>query len=217
MITDEKIDEIVKASKMLNGEGAKLVIFSNGSCGRTAEEMSACSRDGIYSQIWSIDRPVTHEEVRRIFEDLFGERKCYNLNARRTLKRLGIPYEIKEGEWYRSGRFWKKPKYVRCLTWDDEQKYEAEREKLIVSNAKQRQRARQRRQEQEVELEKLAKELGVLRNSRTFKLYLDGEIDRDEAMRIGEITRYRHEETNYEELLEEGFDREEARELMMPR
>jgi hypothetical protein len=152
MITDEKIDEIVKASKMLGEKVRYLTVFSDGGYAKNVEEMYNYVVSGIYYQVQHIDRPVTHEEVREMFEVFFRERRCYNLNARRTLKRLGIPYEIKEGKWHCSGGFWKKPKYVRCLTLDDEQKYEAERRKLLANNIRRRRRERQRRQEQEVEL-----------------------------------------------------------------
>lgn len=62
-----------------------------------------------------------------------------------------------------------------------------------------------------------ADELGLLPDSRTFKALLAGEIDEDEARRIGRITRYRHENTDYEDLLKEGYSKDEARALMQPR
>lgn len=57
----------------------------------------------------------------------------------------------------------------------------------------------------------MAKEYGVLPNSRALAQYLDGAIEEDELIRIGDITRARHEGTDYDELLDSGMDKEDAR------
>lgn len=49
------------------------------------------------------------------------------------------------------------------------------------------------------------------------KWLLDGEISQEEAMRIAEKCRHRHEDTDYEDLLAQGFDKEEARSMMSPK
>jgi hypothetical protein len=56
--------------------------------------------------------------------------------------------------------------------------------------------------------------IGVLKGSRTWRAYRAGEIDADEAARIGRITTARHEATDYDALLASGVDRETARELI---
>ena len=56
--------------------------------------------------------------------------------------------------------------------------------------------------------------LGVRLDSRTFSSYRRGEIDAQEARRIGEITRHRHEATNYDALIQSGMDRDTARGLI---
>lgn len=74
-------------------------------------------------------------------------------------------------------------------------------------------RARQAAKKREAR-EKLAESLGVRSDSRTFEAFLRGDIDDDEARRIGRITAHRHEQTNYDELLRQGYSKPEARELM---
>lgn len=60
-------------------------------------------------------------------------------------------------------------------------------------------------------MKKKAKELGLLTDSRTYRRYLAGEITEQKARYIGRYMRKRHLYTNYEELLRDGWSREEAR------
>ena len=77
-------------------------------------------------------------------------------------------------------------------------------------------RARQAAKKREAR-EKLAESLGVRSDSRTLEAYLRGDIDAEEARRIGRVTAHRHEQTNYDDLLRQGYSREEARAMMQPR
>lgn len=63
--------------------------------------------------------------------------------------------------------------------------------------------------------DKLAASMGVLPSSKTFARFLAGDIDEAECRRIGKITAHRHEQTDYDELLERGLDRAEARHAIM--
>lgn len=56
--------------------------------------------------------------------------------------------------------------------------------------------------------------LSVKVGSRTWQAYRSGEIDSEEAARIGRITTARHEKTDYDSLLQAGVDRDTARELI---
>jgi len=56
--------------------------------------------------------------------------------------------------------------------------------------------------------------LGVSPDSRTLRQYLRGEIDEAEARYRGRLARWRHDETDYDDLLARGFSREDARMLI---
>jgi len=62
------------------------------------------------------------------------------------------------------------------------------------------------------EKSELATKLGLLEDSKTFKAFLRGDIEEDQARGIGEYMRHRHEDTDYDELLRWGMDKESARE-----
>lgn len=59
-----------------------------------------------------------------------------------------------------------------------------------------------------------AESMGLLPNSRTFAQFTDGELETDAAIGIGAYTAHRHNNTNYDELLQKGYSKEMARELM---
>lgn len=69
----------------------------------------------------------------------------------------------------------------------------------------------------ELERERLAASLGVLSDSRAFAAFVRGDIDADEARRIGRITSARHEQTNYDDLLRMGYSKQEARAMKEPK
>lgn len=62
-------------------------------------------------------------------------------------------------------------------------------------------------------LEAAAEELGMPTRSETARLYFEGKLPKAEAIRRAEIITHRHEQTNYDELLRSGYDRESARAL----
>ena len=72
----------------------------------------------------------------------------------------------------------------------------------------------QRKEQERKEREAEAWSMGLLPDSRTYAWYLQGDIGHEEAIRIGKITSYRHEQTNYDDLLRAGYDKDDARELM---
>lgn len=130
---------------------------------------------------------------------------------RKTLDRLEVKYSEERTGWRGSHRYGWSPIYSLVVSDDDYEKIvKPDREKTRAKRAAVNEKARQRRQ---AEIEALASRLGVLSDSRTLAAYRRGEIEEDEAMRIGEITRHRHEDTNYDELLARGFSKEDAREF----
>jgi len=86
--------------------------------------------------------------------------------------------------------------------------------KKLPTDEERREKNRKARDRRDREISDLASDLGVLRDSRTLAAYRRGEIDYDEAQRIGEITRHRHEDTDYDELLAAGYSKDEARACM---
>jgi hypothetical protein len=74
--------------------------------------------------------------------------------------------------------------------------------------------AARRKEQERNEREAEARSMGLLPDSRTYARYLLGDIGHEEAIRIGRITSYRHEQTNYDDLLRAGYDKDDARELM---
>lgn len=66
----------------------------------------------------------------------------------------------------------------------------------------------------ETEYDRAAKALRMPADSRTVRQYVSGEIDLEEALRRAEIIRYRHERTEYDALLEAGYSKEQAREII---
>lgn len=61
-----------------------------------------------------------------------------------------------------------------------------------------------------------AEALGMPEDSQTARLVAMGAIDTNEGMRRARIIRARHEKTDYDDLLAEGYDRETAREMVKP-
>ncbi|MBU6232601.1 hypothetical protein KGP36_08310 [Patescibacteria group bacterium] len=82
---------------------------------------------------------------------------------------------------------------------------------MAETKVERRRAARKQRKER---IASEADQLGVRPDSRAFAAYRRGEIDAQECARIGAITADRHENTNYDALLQSGMDRETARELM---
>jgi hypothetical protein len=60
----------------------------------------------------------------------------------------------------------------------------------------------------------IAESLGMPPDARTAKLLRSGEITRDQAERIAESCRHRHEDTQYDALLRAGVSRDDAREII---
>ena len=71
--------------------------------------------------------------------------------------------------------------------------------------------ARLRREKAEWDME--AESMGLLPDSRTFASFKANFLDYDAAVGIGKYTRERHENTNYDELLHQGWSKDEARDL----
>ena len=97
---------------------------------------------------------------------------------------------------------------------DDEERFLAE---LAARDERSRKSAPARARAQNKRIQKYndqAFELGVLPGSRTHLAYRRGDIDRDEAMRIGDYTARRHECSDYDELLKKGYSKEDARTCM---
>ena len=88
---------------------------------------------------------------------------------------------------------------------------DADRVKEAAASRSGKNQAARRRRLAAIEAE--AESLGVLPDSRTFAAYRAGEIDGDEARRIGAITSHRHEDTDYDELLSRGIDKDTARDM----
>lgn len=63
-------------------------------------------------------------------------------------------------------------------------------------------------------LEDAAAEIGMPVDSQTTRKYFEGLLHRGEALRRARKISWRHEESDYESLLESGYSKEEAREQM---
>ena len=72
--------------------------------------------------------------------------------------------------------------------------------------------ARVRREKEEWEEE--ADTMGLLPDSRTFARFKDGIIDYEAAVGIGNYTRHRHQDTDYDLLLRQGYAKEDARAII---
>ena len=135
--------------------------------------------------------------------------KRYSSKERRLFDREKIPYE-EEIQWTRN-KYGAKPR-----TWLLAEDTIAG--PLIAAAQERRIAAKQRReikaQQKQEELEQLANSLNLLPDSQTFKRYLAGEIEEEEARGIGEYMAHRHNDTNYDELLAQGHSKEDARNLM---
>jgi hypothetical protein len=120
-----------------------------------------------------------------------------------TARKLGVEYQRAYCGWNGYGA------QMRgiCMKDEDAKRVEADAETRKEKNAA----ARIRRLEK---IQKLADSLGVLVNSRTFARYRRGEIDAETARGIGEYTRRRHEDTDYDDLLRRGISQEVAREMI---
>lgn len=61
----------------------------------------------------------------------------------------------------------------------------------------------------------IQEELG-LKNPRSsvLRAYLRGDIDKESALAISESIRHRHEDTDYDELLQRGISKDDAREII---
>lgn len=132
----------------------------------------------------------------------------------KTLTKLSIPVRRVLRGFSGGDRYGWKPVFALLLTMDEYSDFSAYRLATEGQREKANARAARRRAEEREAIDDLAASMGVLPGSRAFKWYMEGEIDGDECRRIGDITRRRHEETNYDELLAEGMDRDTARELM---
>lgn len=131
---------------------------------------------------------------------------------RRTLDRLGVAYTEQQIGWRGSERYGFAPIVALVVSDDDyERVVKPDRQRTAAKRNAANAKARQRRRE---EIESLAADLGVLSDSRTLAAYRRGDIDADEARRIGEITRRRHETTNYDDLLAAGLSKDDARACM---
>ena len=60
----------------------------------------------------------------------------------------------------------------------------------------------------------LARSLGLVPESKTFRKFLAGKISKEEAMSRGKEMTKRHEESEYDDLLCIGVSRKKARKLM---
>jgi len=139
-----------------------------------------------------------------------------SINLRRTLRktldRLGVRYTEERTGWSGSQRYGYRPILALVVSDDDyEQVVQPDRAKSRGAREAANRQAAARRA---AETQSLADSLGVLPGSRTLAAYRRGEIDADEARRVGEITRHRHEDTDYEALLSRGVSRDDARAMI---
>ena len=74
--------------------------------------------------------------------------------------------------------------------------------------------ARLRREKAEWDTE--AESMDLLPDSRTFARFKEGLLDYDSAVAIGEYMSYRHERTDYDALLRQGYSKDDARDMMRP-
>lgn len=139
-----------------------------------------------------------------------GER-ALKRTCRKALERLGIPVREELIGWRGSDRYGYSPIHALIVTGEEYMRFLAEREKTKEKRAKAKLRREEKAQQAQIEREELARSMGLLPDSRTFASYLRGEIEEEEAIRIGRHTSQRHEETNYEELLARGYSRDDAR------
>lgn len=103
---------------------------------------------------------------------------------------------------------WRNP---RDTIWACEESY-LWKNRLI--DAAERIEAEYRKEKHESHFAAAAGLLGIPENSQTVRRYVAGEIDIQEAKRIAEIVAHRHEKTDYDTLLENGVDKETARQIM---
>lgn len=131
---------------------------------------------------------------------------------RKTLEKLGVAYSEERTSWKGSAKYGFSPVFSLIV---DDSDYEnivkPYRESTRLKRKKNNDYSRKKRRDY---LESVANELGVLVGSKTLSAYIRGEIEEVEAKRIGEICRYRHEETDYDKLLSHGYCKEDARILM---
>ena len=153
-------------------------------------------------------------------------------NERALLAAQINPRELKVGRWGGSrSKGWKPlswllpdellPAYEAALAADLQAV--AQRRKVAAQKAAQTRlrnkllglpTAARRKEQERRERAAEAWSMGLLPDSRAFASYLQGDISREEAERLGRITSHRHECTDYEDLLRAGYCKEDARELM---
>jgi len=135
--------------------------------------------------------------------------KRYSSKERRLFDRNEIPYEEKI-EWVRN-KYGAKPRTYLLAE-------DTLAEPIIQQISLKRQQSKEQRElktkKKKEKLEELAESLGLLPNSRTFQRYLTGEIEEEDARKIGTFMNNRHDNTNYDELLEQGYSKDDARSLM---
>jgi len=132
----------------------------------------------------------------------------------RTLTKLNIPVRKVLRGFDDAGRYGWKPRVLLLVLMDEYADFCAYRAATAVQREQARARREQAREAARREIRDLAEELGVLVGSRALAWYLAGDIDADECRRIGAITRRRHEQTNYDDLLAHGLSKEDARVMM---
>lgn len=71
-------------------------------------------------------------------------------------------------------------------------------------------------EEKHIQIQKTNTQLGLRPHSHTGERVVLGKISWQEALQIAEQIRYRHHHTNYDALLREGVDKQEARRIMTP-
>ena len=140
---------------------------------------------------------------------------------RKTLDRLGVAYTEERVGWRGSERYGWAPILVLVVSDDDYAAIVApDRKASLARRTAANKRARARAEDARVALDRYRREdsarLHLLPDSRTYQAYLAGEIDEAEATRIGEYMEYRHEDTDYDDLLRQGYAKDDARAMMCP-
>lgn len=132
----------------------------------------------------------------------------------RRAAKMGLPYSIERTGWSGGNKYGWRPVFSLRLSDADGAtlmaSVEADAKKLAKAKAARRKAA----QEQARAREAHAASMGLLPDSRTYRAYLAGEIEREDAEGIGRYMAHRHEDTDYDSLLSSGMSKDDARALM---
>lgn len=87
-------------------------------------------------------------------------------------------------------------------------------ESIAADSAKRAKQAKKSRTKTQQKIDDICSLVGCLPDSRCLRWYMAGQISLEEAQKIAEKTTHRHENTDYDDLLRRGIDRESARDMI---